>query len=118
MFVLLCGYPPFFGDSDSEVLAKAPGLGQVWGSARVFFFLRRKGHAQVELWNLQMPLAFFFFFRFSGDVFHDWDVSAEKPDSEWLQHPSLSKQQLPEGCGQFDICIAAVASFPPLCGWF
>mmetsp|Transcript_10493 Transcript_10493/g.11549 ORF Transcript_10493/g.11549 Transcript_10493/m.11549 type:complete len:123 (+) Transcript_10493:55-423(+) len=22
MFVLLCGYPPFFGDSDSEVLAK------------------------------------------------------------------------------------------------
>lgn len=23
MFVLLCGYPPFFGDSDAEVLAKA-----------------------------------------------------------------------------------------------
>lgn len=22
MFVLLCGYPPFFGDTDSEVLAK------------------------------------------------------------------------------------------------
>ena len=23
MFVLLCGYPPFFGDSDQEVLSKA-----------------------------------------------------------------------------------------------
>lgn len=26
MFVLLCGYPPFFGDSDAEVLAKALGI--------------------------------------------------------------------------------------------
>jgi len=31
MFVLLCGYPPFFGDSDAEVLAKA----KLWQLLRV-----------------------------------------------------------------------------------